>query len=64
MANSYNFSAAVQCDGKHPHQSRGTALQEIRHKREHNLEPYRCLHCGSWHVGHKPKTMKRKDKYE
>jgi hypothetical protein len=47
------------CVQKHPHKSRGAALAHIRSIERRDLEtalhlqPYFCVYCKSWHVGHK-----------
>lgn len=50
------FSPSTQCDGKVAYVDKATAKRAAR-KTEYRLgrmRPYRCPHCGAWHIGHKP----------
>lgn len=48
------------CEGKRPYQDKREALQGARDSAVTYQEPYeawqtyRCQHCNSWHVGHRP----------
>lgn len=54
---SERFSPDVQCTGKRRFVSKADAkrsagrLAQLAH---HGLEPYRCPHCGMWHLGNRP----------
>ena len=46
-------ATAAMCAGKDaltPGLARKIA-RRMRRKRKANVEPYRCPHCGEWHVG-------------
>lgn len=52
--------AWLQCAGKEPYATANLAQKvcarrndsrKFRHKDERKLQPYRCLHCGKWHIG-------------
>ena len=46
---------ARTCGGKRAYGARCARLvaQRRRQQGEH-VSPYRCFHCGSWHIGHTP----------
>lgn len=43
------------CEGKVAHASREAADQAARVLRRQGdvVRPYRCGHCGAWHIGHR-----------
>lgn len=60
------FENATFCamTGKVKHRSRGAAKRNDRRDAA-NLEAYKCVHCGAWHLGHKqrkpvPRSLVRK----
>ncbi len=48
------------CERKIKHKSRGAAFAAIKAMwlrygtGARGVQPYRCSHCGAWHVGHEP----------
>lgn len=53
------------CDTKRAHATRGAAMQDLKAlvRRGANgdlLNVYSCRHCGSYHVGHKPGTGRKR----
>lgn len=52
---------ARQCHGKHTYPSKAIAKRSLKRwkptgARRNNLQVYRCPHCDSFHIGHKPGT--------
>ena len=64
------YSHASQCRGKYTYQRKGEAKRAIEQMRQRlgveqlqertrgRLMPYRCGHCGSWHIGHRSQNIK------
>jgi hypothetical protein len=56
-----------QCVGKQAHEDKAAALRHIRAMKRNGvpggggLEPYRCPHCGLFHIGH-PQTRSKNPK--
>ncbi len=50
------FSAESQCHGKRPFTTKKLAKQAatLGEQAVGRLHPFRCPHCGQWHLGHKP----------
>lgn len=49
---SVRIKRRIQCDGKLAYATKGAALREMRHfRRGRPVQPYRCAHCGRWHLG-------------
>jgi len=49
------FSPQSQCVGKRRYPDKRTAKTVNRISVAHGgdpLKPYRCIHCGGWHLGH------------
>jgi hypothetical protein len=49
---------AADCEGKPTYPNATVAFRTLRHRNRHSkarkvLEPYRCPHCGQWHIGGK-----------
>jgi hypothetical protein len=56
-----------QCQGKKKYPSWRLAYAGLRGRKDHNMRtggnefldtirPYKCPHCGFWHIGHRPST--------
>jgi hypothetical protein len=52
------YDARVQCDGKLPYTRKADVKRAIKLIERHSgrMFPYRCPHCGYWHMGHRPYT--------
>lgn len=50
------FTEVTQCAGKRAHKSYEAARTA---RRGHNLDLYRCPHCGQFHLGNKPEGLGR-----
>jgi hypothetical protein len=48
------FDPANQCEGKRPYPTKRDAKAAARaiEQRTGRLRPYRCCHCGKFHIGH------------
>jgi hypothetical protein len=57
MAVLRSFAADSECTGKRQYRQKDRAKRDARLARNGpagNVRPYRCSHCGWWHLGHKP----------
>jgi hypothetical protein len=58
-----NLPREVGCGGKHAFESHAQAIEvcqrNTRHKRRRSYRPYRCGYCNGWHLGSKPKGVRR-----
>jgi hypothetical protein len=57
---------ASQCGGKERFETKEGAFGEIRNRIRRGLPsgglvPYRCPHCGHWHIGHPFGWVKRRE---
>lgn len=54
---------AAQCDGKQRYDSASDASKALR-RSGHKLRPYRCPHCGGWHMagGHNLGTVRKRNR--
>lgn len=56
-----HYNPRTQCDGKRPYRDKATAKTVAKRSERslrQRLHPYRCPHCGYWHLGHKPRPWK------
>lgn len=49
-----NTSQLAQCEGKAAFESIGVANQVARRRKRRGVpgKPYKCPHCGEYHIGH------------
>jgi hypothetical protein len=58
------------CSGKRTHATKDDALRQLREVmrrkpgRSRGAQPYRCDHCGLWHIGHPPDWAKKRTAVE